>query len=76
MDSATGSVPPENRVISPPMPEPAEFLVTLESRLAQRLLKFERLDEAWPKGLRRSPPGEVSWSPVRGKNRRSAVLCD
>ncbi len=25
-------------------------LVTLESRLTQRLLDFERLDEAWPKG--------------------------
>ena len=32
------------------MPELAETLVTLESRLAQRLLDFERLDEAWPKG--------------------------
>ena len=27
------------------MPEPAEFLVTLESRLAQRLLDFDLLDE-------------------------------
>ncbi len=32
------------------MPVPSESLVTLESHLTQRLLDFERLDEAWPKG--------------------------
>ncbi len=33
-----------------PIPARSESLVTLESRLAQRLLAFERLAEAWPKG--------------------------
>ena len=34
----------------PPMPGPSESLVALESRLTERLLDFERLDEVWPKG--------------------------
>ena len=32
------------------MPVPSESLPVLEQRLAERLLDFERLDEAWPKG--------------------------
>ncbi len=32
-----------------PMPGPAETLVDLEQRLAERLLDFDLLDEAWPK---------------------------
>ena len=31
------------------MPDPSETLVALEERLAQRLLDFERFDEAWPR---------------------------
>ena len=30
------------------MPGPSETLPALEQRLAERLLDFERLDEAWP----------------------------
>ncbi len=30
------------------MPGPSETLPVLEQRLAERLLDFERLDEAWP----------------------------
>ncbi len=30
------------------MPAPSETLVALEQRLAEHLLDFERLDEAWP----------------------------
>ncbi len=32
------------------MSTPTESLVALESRLAQALLEFERLDTAWPRG--------------------------
>ncbi len=32
------------------MPGPSESLVTLDQYLAERLLDFERLDEAWPRG--------------------------
>ena len=32
------------------MPVPSETLVSLEQRLVERLLHFERLDEAWPRG--------------------------
>jgi hypothetical protein len=32
------------------MPAPSETLVALEQRLVQRLLAFELLDEAWPRG--------------------------
>ena len=32
------------------MPAPSETLPVLEQRLAERLLDFERLDEAWPRG--------------------------
>ncbi len=32
------------------MPAPSESPVALESRLTDRLLDFERLDAAWPKG--------------------------
>ena len=32
------------------MPGPSEILVSLEQRLVERLLDFERLDEAWPRG--------------------------
>ncbi len=33
-----------------PMPAASETLVALEQRLAERLLAFERLDAAWPRG--------------------------
>ena len=33
-----------------PMTGPSETLPVLESRLAERLLDFERLDAAWPRG--------------------------
>ena len=33
------------------MPAPSGSVVDLESRLTDRLLDFERLDVAWPKGL-------------------------
>ncbi len=45
-----GSVLPRKGGISAPMPAPSESLVALESRLAEALLEFERLDAAWPKG--------------------------
>ena len=32
------------------MPAPSETLVALEQRLTERLLAFERLDEAWSHG--------------------------
>ncbi len=32
------------------MPGPSETLPVLEQQLAERLLAFERLDEAWPRG--------------------------
>ncbi len=32
------------------MPGPSETLVALAQRLAERLLDFERLDEAWARG--------------------------
>ncbi len=32
-----------------PHARPSETLTVLEQRLAERLLDFERLDEAWPK---------------------------
>ena len=32
------------------MPAPSETLPTLELRLAERLLAFEVLDGAWPRG--------------------------
>ncbi len=32
------------------MPAASEPLVDLKQRLAERLLDFERLDEAWPRG--------------------------
>ncbi len=32
------------------MPGPSETLVSLERRLTERLLAFERLDTAWPRG--------------------------
>ncbi len=32
------------------MPGASETLVALEHQLAERLLDFERLDEAWPRG--------------------------
>ncbi len=32
------------------MPAPSETLLILEQRLVERLLAFERLDEAWPRG--------------------------
>ncbi len=32
------------------MPPPSETLPALEQRLTERLLDFERLDEAWPRG--------------------------
>ncbi len=32
------------------MPGPSETLPVLEQRLAERLLDFERLDAAWPRG--------------------------
>ena len=32
------------------MPAASETLPVLEQRLAERLLAFERLDEAWPRG--------------------------
>ena len=32
------------------MPAASETLVSLEQRLTERLLNFERLDEAWPRG--------------------------
>ncbi len=31
------------------MPGPSETLAALEHQLAERLLAFERLDEAWPR---------------------------
>ncbi len=37
------------RVLSAPLPGPSETLVALEKQHAERLLDFERLDEAWPK---------------------------
>ncbi len=33
-----------------PMPGPSETHPALEQRLAERLLDFELLDEAWPRG--------------------------
>ncbi len=33
-----------------PMPAASKTLVDLEQRLVERLLDFERLDEAWPRG--------------------------
>ena len=33
-----------------PMPTASESLVSLEQLLAERLLDFDRLDEAWPRG--------------------------
>ncbi len=35
---------------SAPIPAASETLPGLEQRLAERLLAFERLDEAWPSG--------------------------
>ena len=32
------------------MPAASETLFSLEQRLADRLLEFERFDEAWPRG--------------------------
>ncbi len=32
------------------MPAASETLPVLEQRLTERLLDFERLDEAWPRG--------------------------
>ena len=32
------------------MPDPSETLPALEQRLAERLLAFETMDAAWPKG--------------------------
>ena len=32
------------------MPDPSETLPVLEQRLTERLLDFDRLDEAWPRG--------------------------
>ena len=45
-----GSVLAWNGVISPSMPGPSETLVSLEQRLAERLLDFDLLDAAWPRG--------------------------
>ncbi len=39
-----------------PMPGPSETLVSLKQRLAQRMLDFELLDEAWP-----SPRAGTGW---------------
>ncbi len=33
-----------------PMPAPAEALVVLEEQLAAALVRFDGLDEAWPRG--------------------------
>lgn len=44
--------PPAKSLVpsSAPMPDRSESLVALEQRLAERLLEFEYLDAAWPKG--------------------------
>ncbi len=40
---------PDYRTAAAERPGPSEPLPVLEQRLAERLLAFERLDEAWPK---------------------------
>ena len=41
---------PDYRVAMAERPAASETLPTLEQRLTERLLAFDRLDEAWPKG--------------------------
>ncbi len=41
-----------------PMPGPSETLPVLEQRLTERLLDFDHLDEAWPRG--RTASGQIS----------------
>ncbi len=50
-----------------PMPAPSETLPALEQRLAERLLYFERLDEAWPKGRTAIERAEI------GRHREDAL---
>ncbi len=50
------------------MPGPSESLVDLEQRLAERLLTFERLDAAWPRGrtaIERAEIGRQRARPAR-----------
>ncbi len=42
-----------------PMPAASETLPALEQRLAERLLAFERLDEAWPCGRTATERAEI-----------------
>ena len=47
------------------MPGLAETLPALEQRLAEPLLDFERLDEAWPRGRTRSRAGRGRPAPLK-----------
>ena len=48
------------------MPAASETLPVLEQRLTERLLDFERLDEAWPKGNAERCPLVGSFQASRG----------
>jgi hypothetical protein len=51
-----------------PMPATPESLAALEHRLAERLLEFERLGEAWPKGRDAVERAEI------GRQREDALI--
>ncbi len=50
------------------MPGPSETLPALEQRLAGRLLDFELLDEAWPRGRTATERAEI------GRQREDALF--
>ena len=43
------------------MPAPSETLPVLERHLTERLLDFERLDAAWPRGHTAIERAEIGW---------------
>ncbi len=43
------------------MPDPSESPAVLEQRLTERLLDFERLDEAWPRGRTAVERADTGW---------------
>ncbi len=49
------------------MPATSEALPVLEQRLTERLLDFERLDEAWPRGRTAIERAEI------GRQRKDAL---